>query len=75
MRHLVPICAVCFYGAINVLLGLYIHMRTRGDSDLTPKPGELLLYFLVVTLLGLPIALVITFTGLVTGLMHKDPLA
>ena len=66
------IVAIGLYFALNVCLGLYLHHAAQQDSDVKPKLAELLVYFPVAALFGLPIVIAVVISGLVLGLMHKE---
>lgn len=68
------IFAVGLYLAMNICLGLYLHFSVCNETHIRPRLGELVMYFPVAVLFGLPVVFAVMIAGLLAGFIHKEQL-
>ncbi len=48
---------ICAYIVLSLLLGLLFHLAAWFDGPVSPKPAELVVFFVVFSMIGIPLVL------------------
>ena len=64
-------CVICAYIVISLLLGLMFHLAAWFEGPSSPKPVELVVFFLVFSVAGIPLALASLFFSTFAPTAHK----